>query len=419
MNWSPQQEDALKAVAQWRKTGSDGQQVFRLFGYAGTGKTTLAKHLAADAGNVLFATFTGKAAHVLRSKGCPGASTIHSLIYQPRDRSTYRIDDLKRQLDHLVEGLAEEAAERRAEGQDVGQSFIDNNENVRRLKAEIEAEKKACRKPIFELKEETPLNEADLLVVDECSMVGDEMAQDLMSFGVKILVLGDPAQLPPVRGSGYFTEARPDVLLTEIHRQARDNPIIDLATRIREGLPLEIGEYGDSRVIHVSDAHKGLYTNHDQMLVGTNKTRKAVNREFRRILERDGQPTPVAGDRLVCLRNNHDLGLLNGSLWRVKAAQPPYVQRIHLDIEPADGVGVAMQCVAHEQFFLGGEPSFYEMKEAESFDFGYALTVHKAQGSQWDSVLILDESASFREHRDRWLYTAITRAAERVTVVLK
>lgn len=419
MNWSPQQEDALAAVARWLKTGSDGPQVFRLFGYAGTGKTTLAKYLAQGAGNVLFATFTGKAAHVLRSKGCPGASTIHSLIYQPRDRGTFRIDDLKRQLDHLVEGLAEEAAERRMAGEEVGSAFIDNNENVRRLKSEIEAEKKACRKPIFELKSETPLNEADLLVVDECSMVGDEMAQDLLSFGVKILVLGDPAQLPPVRGSGYFTEKKADVLLTEIHRQARDNPIIDLATRIREGRSLEIGQYGSSQVIHVSNATKELYTGHDQMLVGTNKTRKAVNREFRRILGRDTQPTPVAGDRLVCLRNNHDLGLLNGSLWTVRSAEPPYTQRVHLDIEPADGAGVPMECISHEQYYVGGEPPFYEMKDAESFDFGYALTVHKSQGSQWDSVLVLDESASFREHRDRWLYTAITRAAERVTVVLK
>lgn len=419
MQWSPQQQSALDAVGRWLKTGSDGQQVFRLFGYAGTGKTTLAKHLAEGAGKVLFATFTGKAAHVLRSKGCGGASTIHSLIYQPRDRGTYRIDDLKRQLDELVEHLSIEAAERRAEGENVPSTFIDNNENVRRIKADIEAEKKACRKPIFELKEETPLRDADLLVVDECSMVGDEMAQDLLSFGVKVLVLGDPAQLPPVKGSGYFTEARPDVLLTEIHRQARDNPIIDLATRIREGRSLEVGEYGESRVIHVSAAGKGLYTSHDQMLVGTNKTRKAVNGEFRRILGRDSIPTPMSGDRLVCLRNNHDLGLLNGSLWKVARAEPPYAQRIMLDIEPADGVGVPMQCVAHEQFFLGGEPSFYEMRDAESFDFGYALTTHKAQGSQWDSVLILDESASFREHRDRWLYTAVTRAAERVTVVIR
>jgi len=424
MIWSPQQVAALDAVGNWLKTGSEGQQVYRLFGYAGTGKTTLAIHLARTAGGMVgFAAFTGKAAHVMRSKGCMGAQTIHSLIYQPRERGTSRLTDLKRQLEALEEELSIEAAERRAQGDTLPNDFISGNAQVIDLQEQIQDESNAGKRPMFELKVETSaLREMDLLVVDECSMVDENMAHDLMSFGKKILVLGDPAQLPPVRGFGYFTEAKPDTLLTEIHRQARDNPIIDMATRIRNGEPLKIGQYGSSRVIHKStarDDRKNIYLSHDQMLVGTNKMRRGCNEEYRRLLERGDSPYPVVDDKLVCLRNNGMLGLLNGSLWRVKKTTPPAMCRIGLDIEPYDGDRLGMSCVAHENFFLGTEEKipFYEMREAESFDYGYALTVHKSQGSQWDNVLVLDESSSFKADADRWLYTAVTRAAERVTVV--
>jgi exodeoxyribonuclease-5 len=420
MEWSPIQCRALDDVGRWLQGNSNDQQVYRLFGYAGTGKTTLAKHLAESAGNVLFACFTGKAASVLRSKGCPSASTIHSLIYQPRDDGTYRIDDLRRQLDELesqlyAEAKAEAAPDEPAENI---KAFVDRNESVQRLRRDIAEEKQKKRKPIFELKAESSLRDADLLVLDEVSMVDEEMAHDLMSFGTKILALGDPAQLPPVKGSGFFTDAKPDILLTEIHRQARDNPIIDLATRVRSGESLRIGEYGTSRIITRADADKSLYTSHDQMLVGKNATRKAVNGRIRELLGRNSIPTPVNGDKLICLRNNHDLGLLNGTLWNCTGATPPYSKRISLTIEPFDGAGQPMNVVAHEDFFLGGEPAFFEMREAESFDYGYAITTHKAQGSQWDNVLILDESQCFRDEAKRWLYTALTRAAQRVTVVI-
>lgn len=419
MEWSPIQCKALDEVGEWLKTGPDGQQVFRLFGYAGTGKTTLAKHLAQSAGRVGFATFTGKAASVLRSKGCPGAQTIHSLIYQPRERGTSRLTDLTGQLEALVEQLNAEKPDMAA---DKVQAWIDSNDNVRDLKRQISEEKKAGRKPLFELKVETSaLREMDLLVIDECSMVGDEMAHDLLSFGKKILVLGDPAQLPPVKGSGFFTEAQPDVLLTEIHRQARDNPIIALATRIRNGHPLTLGTYGESRIItrgQAKDERDTIYTSHDQMLVGKNATRRGSNDAIREMRGFNGTPFPVAGDKLVCLRNNGLLGLLNGTLWNCRSSSgQPVMNRLMLDITPFDGAGMAMQVAAHDHFFRGEEPAFFEMREAECFDFGYALTCHKAQGSQWDSVLIVDESGCFKENADRWLYTAVTRAAQRVTVV--
>ena len=186
--FTPHQDAALKAVADWLKArrGGGAPPLFRLFGYAGTGKTTLARHLAEDVdGKVAFAAFTGKAALVMRRKGCEGASTIHSLIYRARES-----------------------------GEET---------------------------PSFELWDDAPASKAKLIVIDECSMVDAELGRDLLSFGVPVLVLGDPAQLPPIQGGGFFTDAGPDVMLTEVHRQAADDPIIHLSMAVREGRRLEPG----------------------------------------------------------------------------------------------------------------------------------------------------------------------------------
>src|SRR5438309_7956979 len=191
-SFTPHQDAALVAVANWLKAkpgrGST-PPIFRLFGYAGTGKTTLARHIAEGVdGKVLFAAFTGKAALVMRAKGCEGASTIHSLIYK------------------TLESGAET--------------------------------------PTFELFDGAPASKASLIVIDECSMVDAELGRDLMSFRVPLLVLGDPAQLPPIQGGGFFTDAPPDAMLTEVHRQAQDDPIVRLSMTIRAGSPLRQGRYG-------------------------------------------------------------------------------------------------------------------------------------------------------------------------------
>lgn len=422
MEWSPQQAQAIEQVDRWLRLGSDSPQVFLLSGYAGTGKTTLAKYLAEKAGRVLFAAFTGKAAHVLASKGCVGACTIHSLIYQPRDPGGGRLEELRKELDEIRMGAYDKIRAESAPDADTEtiKLAVENLPRVRQLLSEIEKERRNKRKVAFDLKVDSDLSGADLLILDEVSMVGQEIADDLLSFGTKVLALGDPAQLPPVRDTGYFTKRRPDVLLTEIHRQALDSPIIDLATQVREGRGLKVGEYGDSRVIRRSQANKSLYTSHEQMLVGTNKTRRACNAEIRRLLGRNGSPFPVKGDRLVCLRNDREAGLLNGSIWTVDEAGPPFNRRIAMKLSPADdgAGGSPVECVAHDHYFLGEEPDGFEVRSAQCFDFGYALTVHKSQGSQWDSVLILDESGVFNSDANKHLYTAITRAAERVTVVV-
>ncbi|MGI9355265.1 MAG: ATP-dependent DNA helicase [Rhizobiaceae bacterium] len=373
MQFSAEQDDALLAVSQWLKQGYP--QVFRLFGYAGTGKTTLARHLAEGVdGDVLFAAFTGKAAMVLRSRGAKKASTIHSLIYRPR-------------------------GEELVEDEDTGKSAMT---------------------PLFTLNRQSPVATAALIIIDECSMVDEQLGSDLLSFGTPVLVLGDPGQLPPVSGGGFFTEHEPDFMLERIHRQARDNPIIDLAQMARQGDPIPRGSYGESRVIARTDVDQSEVLAADQVLVGTNKTRRRYNQRLRDLKDFQG-PLPASGDKLVALRNDPTKGLLNGSLWQVKSA--PLTSKAFMNLLiTSDDEGMERQTakikVLKAAFENPEEELPWQMKRRyDDFDYGYALTAHKAQGSQWSDVYLFDESWAFREHSSRWLYTAITRAADRLTIV--
>jgi ATP-dependent exoDNAse (exonuclease V) alpha subunit len=363
--FTPHQDAALRAASAWLKDARARASIFRLFGYAGTGKTTLAKHLAEGVdGKVLFAAFTGKAACVMRSKGCHGAATIHSLIYKARES-----------------------------GEET---------------------------PSFELWDDAPASKAKLIVVDECSMVDGELARDLMSFGVPLLALGDPAQLPPIQGGGFFTDARPDAMLTEVHRQAQDDPIVRLSMMIRAGKPLQEGRYGATEVLRREALDPARVINADQILVGRNATRRAYNARLR---QRRGfaDALPMAGDKLVCLRNNRRKGLFNGALWIVDERPKSRRQIIRMRLKPDEGWGERMVKVSvRPECFTGAieQLDWPARKRYDEFDFGYVLTVHKAQGSQWDDVVLFDESGAFSENRDRWLYTGVTRAAKRLTVVV-
>jgi len=204
---APQQAAALGTIKEW--WWDDSAQIFRLFGYAGTGKTTIAKLVPGVldlVGRVRFAAYTGKAAHVLARKGCAPVSTIHSLIYQPievmepcgaglacpdRDPDTNRCGHEVKRLEFVRKPLLEA-------------DFVDYEED----------------------QEETPEPSVRLIILDEVSMVDQTLAADLLSFGVRVLVLGDPAQLPPISGTGYFTQAEPDFMLTEVHRQAAESPVL-------------------------------------------------------------------------------------------------------------------------------------------------------------------------------------------------
>lgn len=378
--FTPHQDAALTAVSAWLTAGPGERgnpQVFRLFGYAGTGKTTLAQSIAEGVdGDVKFAAFTGKAASVMRAKGCRGASTIHSLIYRARES-----------------------------GEEV---------------------------PSFDLWDEAPASKAALIIIDECSMVDAELGRDLLSFGVPVLVLGDPAQLPPVQGGanagGFFTEAEPDAMLTEVHRQAQDDPIVRLSMQVREGESLEPGDYGETQVVRRNALDPARVINADQVLVGRNVTRRNYNMRMREHRGFEGE-LPAAGDKLVCLRNNRKKGLFNGGLWTVKertgakraSKTAPKSGILGMRLLPDDESGLrGVKVSVRRECFTGGieQMEWEKRRPYDEFDYGYVLTVHKAQGSQWDDVVLFDESYAFKDSRERWLYTGITRAAKRLAIVL-
>ena len=210
-------------------------------------------------------------------------------------------------------------------------------------------------------------------------------------------------------------------MLTEVHRQARDNPIIRMSMTVREGGRLDHGAHGESRVIARSEIEASAVLRTDQVLVGTNKTRRLYNRRIRELMGfRD--PMPAAGEKLVCLRNDRKKGLLNGGLWTVKELREPQKGQVRMTVVPDEDAGrrKGVKVKVLREFFEGGDEDIPWLlrRDTDEFTYGYALTVHKAQGSQWDDVVLFDESWAFREHRDRWLYTALTRAAQRITVVV-
>lgn len=369
MQVSPQQSQALDAVARWMK--SREKPWFYLAGYAGTGKTFLARRFAEGVrSEVLYGAFTGKAAMVMRKSGCFGASTIHSMIYS-----------------------------------------FDQSAKTGEMK--------------FRLKPKMEFASVGLIVIDECSMVDEALAVDLLSFNIPVLVLGDPGQLPPVGGPGFFTSNEPDFMLTEVHRQAAESPIIRLATDVREGRSLEIGQYGESKVISRYDIEQADVIGADQVLVGTNLSRTRYNRRLRELKGLSGE-FPVAGDQLVCLKNDSTLGLFNGSLWEVvrfkrRTAGALNDRCINFVVKSTDFENTQPVDVKVREEFFNGDPKTIDWKElrgTQQFDYGYALTVHKSQGSQWSHVCLFDESKTFAADRGRHLYTGLTRAADKITVVI-
>lgn len=364
LHWSPQQSAAIEKVRAWYKAGGD--QWFYLAGYAGTGKTTLARSLIDETGaEACYGAYTGKAAAVMKASGCDDAGTLHSKAYV-----------FKRAPDGSI--------------------------------------KKRLNK-----NKSSPIMKADILVVDECSMVDEAMGRDLLSFGKPILVLGDPAQLPPVKGEGFFTARDPDVMLTEIHRQAEGNPIIQLATLARQGARIELGTYGDSHVVTRAEFQHGHdITAADQVLVGRKATRGAYNARLREIAGKESA-FPVPGDRLICRKNDRDMQIFNGQMFEVTDlfdATYEHPNMIGMDVKSDEGDDRRVM-VRRELFTNEAVPNWQELRGTQQFEYGYALTVHMAQGSQWNRVVVRDEAFGSEDDQRRWRYTAITRAAKAITIV--
>ncbi len=383
---TPDQQTALSDIMGWLKTSASPYLV--VGGYAGTGKTTLIAYLRREleanktwkSKKVAFCSYTGKATSVLKTKlkengalrPSDSCTTIHGLMYRPV-------------LD------------------DGGQILTWDRSNS------------------------IP---ADLIIIDEGSMVNSIIWNDLRAFRVPILVFGDHGQLPPVEGSFNLME-QAHVRLETIVRQAHDNPIIRLSRHVREGGTIP---FGDFRTVHKyslsdSDAWEKFESivsrPSDEYLCicGTNRTRIGLNGRIRALKDFESEG-PVTNDRVICLRNNHAKAIFNGMLGTVtrmkESGEHWYQAEITFD-ETTKFDGKILKYQFNQPKTLSDKTGTLPVKEkdfGDLFDFGYALTAHKAQGSEADRVIVFEERmpAYDDEMWRRWLYTAVTRAREELFI---
>lgn len=355
------------------------------------GKTTLIPFIVEALGlrpyEVCYIAYTGKASLVLRSKGCENAMTAHRLLYQsyPKGDGT------------------------------------------------------------FYHKPKPTLPPYKLIVCDEVSMLPKDMWELLLSHHIHVLALGDPAQLPPITEDNGILQ-HPHIFLTEIVRQAQDNEIIKLSMDIREGRPLVPFRGKQVQVINKEDVVDGMYTWADQIICAKNDTRRKINDFMRAKLFDVHTPDPIEGDKVICLKNNWDnvngYGdfMVNGTVGRVSYIRyedgNKYLKPLmRWDFLPEEYQ--PSQCTV-DPFFRNlnvdykllttGEPTitaknfrtFPPNITPKEFDYGYCITCWKAQGDQYNKVLLFEENFPFdpEEHR-QYLYTGITRAIDKLVVVKK
>jgi exodeoxyribonuclease-5 len=412
------QADAVKRTQAWylqcKRELADGkpltQQIWRIFGFAGVGKSTITKYALAEMGDIkmVAGTFTGKAALVLTRKGTP-TSTIHSLCYAVQEHSREAIDKAK-----------EELAAMRAAGPGEMQELL-----WRAVIHSKEESIKDMHSPKFALNPDSVVRDADLVVIDEVSMVNEIMAADLMSFGRPILVLGDPGQLPPIKGEGAFTQAEPDIMLTEIHRQAKDSPIIRLATMAREGVPIPYGVYSDNVVkMRRSELSATEMLMADQVLTGMNSTRIGLNNAMRRASGHTSILPDGASEKIICLKNRNDVGLVNGSFLTLHNIDEDGEYGFRADIFTDDDQEIGRHTIYKGHFLDHVEMDkerlqrdHWHLRGLVQATYGYSCTVHKAQGSGWPNVILYDDGFGRGDDRKKWLYTALTRSEEGLCIL--
>ena len=377
MELSADQKQAVDSILDWFHKSSEKR--LSLAGFAGTGKTTIIVELLSR----LFRKYTisicaptGKAASVLRHKGV-SATTLHKLVYAPETFCS--------RCFRPVQGI---------KGFD------------RKIRCP------ECKTASIKLRWiRVPLIESDLVIVDESSMLNKSMVEDIESLTRKILYVGDHGQLEPI-GEDPRIMREPDIRLEQIHRQAAQSGIIQLAHHMRQGFAPAAwkDEYEDARVVGVSKLIPRVLARYDIILCGYNKTRKSVNAAIRNFRGFKG-PLPELGERLICLQNDSDLGIFNGLLVTVVRQRTSYELPRYDFVDDAGNEYFDIQ-ILPEQFAEEKKIEF-SPKGIGLFDFGYCLTVHKSQGSEWDRVAVIEQIARGWDPA-RWRYTAATRAAQQL-----
>lgn len=384
MQLTHKQEEGLKiAIERYR----NGDPYTIISGYAGTGKSTLIKFIVAaldlDPERVAYIAYTGKAAQVLRNKGNPNAMTAHRLLYKSIQRADGTFMHIPR----------------------------------------------------------TSINsDCDIVVVDEVSMLPKQMWELLLSHNIYVIACGDPGQLPPIGEENGILD-QPHVFLDEIVRQAAESEIIRLSADIRAGKPIYPFKGQEINVVRHNQLIDGMLSWADQVICGKNNTRFAMNDYFRKMKWGEELEHPIVGDKIICLKNNWNKvsqigdALVNGTIGTLVGLEVSHHELLGvkavIDFEPEGyEIDPYVDPIFHEllmdwKLITTHEPTlnrnnfrfFPKTLRPEEFDYGYCITCHKSQGSEYDKVLVIEEVLKATDHK-RWLYTACTRAAKKLTLVL-
>ena len=412
---SKDQIDAKKTILDWVHSARRSSYI-TMGGYAGTGKSSLIAEVRKSLPprwKVAFCAYTGKASGVMKDKLISAnainnndyVGTIHSLCYRPREDPDTKLIVFER----------------------------------------------------------VPYIGYDLIVVDEASMVNKELFNDLRSYGIPMLFVGDHGQLPPISTDDFNLMSNPFIRLEEVHRFGNNNALLDLSVMARNGdsIPFKVFDDKVAKVKESDPLVNDFIQNHlgdfsdGVCLCGTNNTRVDVNQLIRLnlgVIEDIDDKIPRIGDRVVCLKNNKNLvePIYNGMLGRLESIgtvdrfDEAYVVRVNVDDGFTHDGMVAKQHFGEMKYSADGK-EFVTMKELmnlktnltvmerkrlrgklgkrkiylDAFDFGYCLTVHKAQGSEWGNVLLFEETSGYwdSDYRNKWLYTAVTRSSDRLLII--
>ena len=392
MELTNKQEEGLKTALERYK---NGEKYTTISGYAGTGKSTLVKFIISaldvEESKVAYAAYTGKAAEVLRKKGNPNAMTLHRLLY----------DSIPRPAGGFY------------------------------------------RKPKTKL-------DYTIVVVDEVSMVPKSMIDLLLAHKVYVIFLGDPFQLPQIdKKEAHTLLDKPHIFLDEVMRQAAESEIIQTTMKIRNYENIDFNKGNEVIVIPKKELVTGHLTWADQVICGTNATRQALNNQIRGLYGFEGLPQD--GEKMICLRNYWDdtsedgesvlvnglTGIIHNPFESFRVA-PRYINMKNHNLENITCVfetdeGETFEQIEMDKHMIETGEKCIDWKEAyalgkliprigdivpREFAFGYAITCHKSQGSEFDRVTVVEETFPFdRTEHARWLYTACTRAAQKLVLV--